>query len=141
MDNHEVFSSILDEGTIYLLEVTAASDPAIVGMVQEIVGWTSNTITTEDDLVGLGLAAGDSYQIRPAMTVQKLFGEFPELISGGNAPTSDVVWLPAGNGNFVQYFYRAGLFGLEPTWFNATDSQVVTEDIPCLLYTSPSPRD
>ena len=126
------FDGVLTDGTTYILEITNAANASLNGTIQEVTIWNGNAITTSDDLVADGLAAGDSYQLRRAATVQQVFGTPPALASTAAVNSSDIVLVPDGSGGYVRYFYRTPLFGTA-SWFNADTNQEVTEGIPVVF--------
>ena len=107
-------------GRTYVLEITSSSaTPGLVGSIFEIpaANISGNTITVTTvpatDLVALGLTSTATYKLRIAPTLEEIFTKVP-FASGGvlvaalSAGTADVVWVPTGTGNYVQYFLRSG---------------------------------
>ncbi|MEY4570190.1 MAG: hypothetical protein RLZZ398_1629 [Verrucomicrobiota bacterium] len=97
-------------GTLHVLEIT--SGPA-VGLVTEITNWTTDTITTVDNLVAAGVlggidGAGNTYRIRKAPTLEEIFGAVPAtsvLTANANFASADIVWVPTATpGVYTQYF-------------------------------------
>jgi hypothetical protein len=100
------------------LEITASATPALVGTIQDIASTSisGTTITSNDDLAALGLAAGDSYALRVAPTLEDVFGVV-SVTNGGtlqaalNSGSADVVWIPNGTGNYTKYYlHSSGAF-------------------------------
>lgn len=105
-------------GKTYILEITASATPALVGTIQDIASTSisGTTITSNDDLAALGLAAGDSYALRVAPTLEDVFGVV-SVTNGGtlqaalNSGSADVVWIPNGTGNYAKYYlHGSGAF-------------------------------
>ena len=130
-DNDVDFTTALTDGTTYILEITNATSPERIGTIQEVASWTANTFETGDDLGAQGLVAGDTYQLRPAATLQQVFGEPAQIGASFTEIGADVVWLPDGAGDFTRYFYQGAPLN---RWFNATTGNAVTEGIP-IIYT------
>lgn len=131
-DNDVDFTTALTDGTTYILEITNATIPERIGTIQEVTSWTANTFETGDDLGAEGLVAGDSYTIRPAVTIQEVFGTPPSLTSNASSGSSDIIWLPNGSGGFTRYFFRTPLSG-NSSWFNADTNTEVTSGIPIIF--------
>jgi hypothetical protein len=92
------FTTILnDPAATYVVEIL---DGAAAGEVAEI---TNIQPTTFDTAGTLNVAAGDSYQLRTAPTLNEVFGT--SLTGSFNAAAADVVWLPNGAGGFNTYFF------------------------------------
>jgi hypothetical protein len=105
-------------GKTYILEITASATPALVGTIQDIASTSisGTTITSNDDLAALGLAAGDSYALRVAPTLEDVFGVV-SVTNGGtlqaalSSNSADVVWVPTGTGNYTKYYlHNTGAF-------------------------------
>jgi hypothetical protein len=105
-------------GKTYILEITASATSALVGTIQDIpsTSISGTTITSNDNLAALGLAAGDSYALRVAPTLENIFGVV-SLTNGGtlqaalNSTTADIVWIPNGAGNYTKYYlHNSGSF-------------------------------
>lgn len=103
-------------GTLHILEVT--SGPS-VGLVTEITSWTTDTITTVDNLVTAGVVGGadgvgNKYRIRRAPTLEQIFGTATVggPLTSGTSTTADLVYVPTGVPNqYTQYFLSgAGTF-------------------------------
>ena len=109
-DNDVDFTTILTSGTTYVLEITNSVNDDNIGKVQEVVSWTTNEITTSDDL---GLQVGDEYQIRASATISSVFGE--DNSSGLQGATSsaaaDNIYVRVDGGFDVYYFSTGGFFG------------------------------
>ena len=99
-------------GRTYILEITSGS---LAGVIQEIpaASISGTTITTSQNLASLGLAAGNSYNLRLAPTLEEIFTTTP-LSNGGilhatiNPSTADVVSIPNGAGRYDRYYLRSG---------------------------------
>ncbi len=102
-------------GRTFVLEITSGT---ATGVIQEVpaASISGSTITTSDNLQTMGLAAGDTYKLRVAPTLEEIFTTTP--LSGGgvlNAGLSstgaDIVWIPNGSGGYDQYFlHTSGQF-------------------------------
>ena len=99
-------------GRTYILEITSGT---LVGVIQEIpaASISGTTITTSQNLATLGLAVGNSYNLRLAPTLEEIFTTTP-LANGGvlhaglNPSTADVVSIPNGAGGYDRYYLRSG---------------------------------
>jgi hypothetical protein len=104
-------ASLGSTGRLHVLEITSG---AALGAVAEITTWTSNTITTLDDLSAAGVVAGDQYRIRKAPTLEEIFGTATTggPLTAGTSTTADIVYVPTGVPNqYTQYFLSgAGAF-------------------------------
>lgn len=120
IDSNLDFDSILIAEGVYILEITEASDSALVGTMQEITEWSGNTITTPSDLDASGLVAGDKYQLRKAASLSSVFGadNSAGLPSGLSRAASATVWVqdPASSNGFTSYFYRKALGAVPAQW-------------------------
>jgi hypothetical protein len=99
-------------GRTYILEITSGT---LAGVIQEIpaASISGTTITTSQNLATLGLAVGNSYNLRLAPTLEEIFTTTP-LSNGGilhatiNPSTADVVSIPNGAGGYDRYYLRSG---------------------------------
>jgi hypothetical protein len=99
-------------GRTYILEITSGT---LAGVIQEIpaASISGTTITTSQNLATLGLAVGNSYNLRLAPTLEEIFTTKP-LNNGGilhatiNPSTADVVSIPNGAGGYDRYYLRSG---------------------------------
>ena len=105
-------------GKTYILEITASATSALVGTIQDIpsTSISGTTITSNDNLAALGLAAGDSYALRVAPTLENIFGVV-SLTNGGtlqaalNSGSADIIWVPNGSGSYTKYYlHNSGAF-------------------------------
>lgn len=98
-DNDASFDTALgDPNATYLLEITEGPQD---GAVAEIVSFTATTVTLGDALT----AGNVSYRIRPAQTLDELFGD---KLKGSTTDTAaDTVWIlkSDGSGTYTRYFY------------------------------------
>lgn len=139
-DEDENFTTALQAGKTYILEITEnATSPSLVGAIQELTGgWTSNTLTTSDNLEEAGLAAGAKYQLRAARTISQIFGANNEAGLQGSAnkdiDEADVIYIPNGV-DFDQYFYSSSTAeGAEPGWYKSGETPILANDTP-VIYT------
>jgi hypothetical protein len=139
-DNDVDFSSILEDGTTYVLEINTGD---AAGYIQEITTneVSSNTISTPDDLSNLGdskgIAAGAVYKIRKASTIASIFGSDNSagLQEGTSLSNADAIWVQNDNGTYSQYFYHSGQtlpFPISEGWKTSTFSDAT--NLP-LIYT------
>ena len=133
-DNQLSFTPIA--GRTYILEITTASVSSLVGTIQEVsaASISGTTITTPDDLGALLLAAGDTYKLRLAPTLEEIFTT-TSLSSGGvlqagiSSTGADIVWLPTGAGTYNQYFlHTSGQFRIAGTTTPAPNVSVIYAD-------------
>jgi hypothetical protein len=125
-------------GRTYVLEITSGT---ISGSIFEVpaasISGSTITITTvpATNLVTLGLTTNDTYNLRIAPTLEEIFTTVP-LATGGvlhagiNATAADNIWLPNGNGGYIQYYLRSGA---TPA-FREVASNEVSPNIP-IIYT------
>lgn len=131
-DNDVNLQSLVTSGKTYIVEVETATAS---GAVSEVLGSaiSTGTITTPNDLVAAGAAAGDKYKIRESATLASIFGaENSANISPGfgSSVGADVVYVPNGSGGFNSYYYD----GDDTVWKNASSgANVVAADVP-LVY-------
>lgn len=99
-------------GTLHILEIT--SGPA-VGLVTEIISWTTDTITTVDDLVAAGVVGGvdgvgNTYRIRKAPTLEEIFttNTVNGPLTDGTSATADLVYVPTGVPNQYTIYFLSG---------------------------------
>ncbi|HEY9814409.1 MAG TPA: hypothetical protein V6D20_01175 [Candidatus Obscuribacterales bacterium] len=100
-----------EAGRTYILEITDASDPALIGTIQVIADTdiSGTVITTPDELHTLGLASGDSYKLRLAPTLEEIFttnslGSGGVLQAGLASTVADLVWVPTAPGVYNKYY-------------------------------------
>lgn len=95
----------------YYLEITSG---ASAGLILDIIANTSSTITTGTDLTGL-MASGDTFSIKAHTTLADIFGATNStgLQSGGNASSSDLIYVMStdGNGTYTTYYYQTDSLG------------------------------
>lgn len=119
-------------GRTYILEITTGT---LAGAIQEIpaASISGTTITTSQDLEVLGLAAGDTYNLRLAPTLEEIFTTTP-LANGGilhatlNPSTADVVSIPNGAGRYDRYYLRSG----SPPAFRSVATNLVAPNVPVI---------
>jgi hypothetical protein len=113
-DSETTYSPVA--GRRYILEITSAAVPALVGTIQEVpaASLVGSTVTTPDNLGALGLAVGDRYILRLAPTLEEIFTTTPlsggGVLAGGglNYTSADIVWIPIAPGSFDRYFLKTG---------------------------------
>lgn len=111
-DNQASFAPLA--ARTYIVEITSDANPSVdvEGVIQVVPasGFTSNSITTPDNLGASGVLAGATYTIRLAPTIEEVFGTTTSVLSkgpNGASPVSDVIWYPDGAGGYIRYFIRA----------------------------------
>ena len=123
-------------GRTYVLEITSGT---IQGSIFEVpaasIAANVITITTvpATDLVALGLTTNDTYNLRIAPTLEEIFTTVPVLQGGilhaaATSGAADNVWLPNGNGGYIQYYLRSGA---TPA-FREVVSNTVSPNIPVI---------
>lgn len=118
----------LTTGKKYILEINNS------GYIQLIDGSAASghNITTPDNLLAVGVAAGNSYTIRPAATVVSVFGAVPaNLAQGSGGPGgADQLYIPDATGDLKVYYYdNYGTFDVVnpgPGWYRVNPDQTVT---------------
>ena len=128
-------ASNLISGVKYILEITSGDS---AGMIQELTAFDegANTLTTSDD-ISAAIVSGDAYQIRPAATIESVFGANNEagITPGGNIASSTQIWVPTGTG-FARYRYHSFFGTNEWRSFDEDGVEVAVNpaDVP-LIYT------
>jgi hypothetical protein len=130
------YDAALTSGNSYVLEIVDnPTDPSLNGVIQVITDWTTQEITTTDDLTGDGLVAGAKYNLRAPKTISDVFGSSNSagLTAGANMASADVIWLHNGVG-FDKFYYSegGGFGGGEAGWKD--DSGADAGDFP-IIYT------
>lgn len=122
------FTTALPAGKTCVLEITSG---AAAGTVQEFTAWTGADVTVPAAIAGV--AAGDSYRVRVAPTLQELF-PVGFLAGGFGATNADKVWVPTGTGGYTKYWYKTNApIGWHTTTTGGNDTGLVSGDIP-LVY-------
>jgi len=93
-------TTILDSSTTYILEVQIAS-----GVTEVITSVGTLTLGTTTDLTSV-VSPGDPFSIRPAATLESLFGTNGENLRAGfiTPATGDEIWIFNGT-DYDKYFY------------------------------------
>jgi len=135
-DSNADYDANLISGSSYVLEIVDnPTDPSLNGVIQVITDWTTQEITTTDDLTGDGLVAGAKYNLRAPKTISDVFGSSNSagLTAGANMASADVIWLHNGVG-FDKFYYSegGGFGGGEAGWKD--DSGADAGDFP-IIYT------
>ena len=138
LTDNDVTNFAPTSGRTYVLEITSGT---IQGSVFEVPAASISanviTITTvpATDLVALGLTTNDTYNLRIAPTLEEIFTTVP-LAQGGvlvpalDAVSADNIWLPNGNGGYIQYYLRSG----NPRAFRAVVGDALAPNTP-IIYT------
>lgn len=105
---------VVEAGKSYILEIVTDgnSGAAVEGTIQVVpaASITPTTITTPDNLATFGLLAGATFTLSPAPTIEEIFGTTTSVLSkgaNGASSTSDIVWVPDGNGGYTRYYIRS----------------------------------
>ena len=113
-DSNADYDANLIGGSSYVLEIVDnPTDPSLNGVIQVITDWTTQEITTTEDLTADGLAAGAKYNLRAPKTISDVFGSSNSagLTAGANIASADVIWLHNGLGFDKFYYSEGGGFG------------------------------
>jgi hypothetical protein len=107
-DNEGSFASILSASKTYVLEITSGS---LSGLTVEATWTSGNVLNTPDNLSAAGVTTGVTYNLRPALTLEEIFGTTSSsaLTKGLNVNVADVVWVPNGTGGYARYFLNSSL--------------------------------
>ena len=125
-DNEGSFASTLSASKTYILEITSGS---LSGLTVEATWTSGNVLNTPDNLSQAGITAGTTYNLRPAMTLEEIFGTTSSVLTKGFASgSSDIVWIPNGAGNYSRYYLHAS-----NVWRNV-DTNTASPNIP-ITYT------
>lgn len=101
----ENIDALLNQDNTYILEVTSGS---LQGLVQEFNTWNENSITLVINAQNLGLSPGDSFSIREATTLESTFGTVSSTLTKGfSSAAADIIWVPAGNGDYNRYYLHS----------------------------------
>ena len=111
-DAADFTTSLAGEDITWLFQATSGD---AMGTVSEVASVDSATqVTLADDISQVGFAVGDSYEIRASATISSIFGPANEAgLKGGEANTSDHIWVPDGNGGFNVYYFQDNFLGKE----------------------------
>jgi hypothetical protein len=138
LTDSDVTNFLPTSGRTYVLEITSGT---IQGSIFEVpaanIANNEITIATDpaSDLVALGLTTDDTYNLRIAPTLEEIFTTVP-LLQGGilhaaaTSGAADNIWLPNGNGGYIQYYLRSGA---TPA-FREVVSNTVSPNVP-IIYT------
>jgi hypothetical protein len=125
-DNEGSFASILSASKTYILEITSGT---LSGLTVEATWTSGNVLNTPDNLSSAGVVAGVSYNLRPALTLEEIFGTTSSVLTKGfNSAGADVIWVPNGSGGYARYFLHNS-----DAWRSAA-SNSATPNVP-LVYT------
>ncbi|NWK57350.1 hypothetical protein HW115_17150 [Verrucomicrobiaceae bacterium N1E253] len=113
-DTNVDFGTALTAGKTYILEITDAADAELNGAIEEVTVWSGNALTTSGNLAADGLAVGDKYQMRAAMTLSDVFGadNSAGLHGASSFANADKIYLRKPGGFDTYYYCTGGLFGL-----------------------------
>ncbi len=106
------FNTVLTAGKKYTLTFTNGIQN---GAIVEISSWgtsaglTNNDLFTGVNLATLGVAITDTFIIRPAATLESIFGITNQAgLKPGDILSADIVWIPLDSGGFAKFYYSAG---------------------------------
>jgi hypothetical protein len=104
-DNEGSFASILNAAKTYILEITSGT---LSGLTVEATWTSGNVLNTPDNLQQAGIATGTSYNLRPALTLEEIFGTTNSVLTRGfNSASADIIWIPNGVGGYSRYFLHS----------------------------------
>jgi len=104
-DNEGSFASILSASKTYVLEITSGT---LSGLTVEATWTSGNVLNTPDNLSSAGVTAGVSYNLRPALTLEEIFGTTSSVLTKGfTSASADIVWIPNGSGGYVRYYLHS----------------------------------
>lgn len=104
-DNDVNFATALSGLSNLVIEITNNTGAGAWANVSAPVG---GQVTLDTNLVSMGVAAGDSYQIFALPTIAEVFGATNSAgLKAGNTSTADIIWLSKsdGSGGFDKFYY------------------------------------
>ena len=108
-DSNLNFTTLLTAGASYILQFKSGAQD---GGIQVITNWgtasgnATGDLVVPDNVLSMGVAQGNSYELRPAATISSLFGSANEAgFLAGSILTADVIWLPNSTGGFSKFYY------------------------------------
>ena len=114
-DDQADFTTSLDSGSDYVLKITNGGSE--LGMNTGVTASSGTTVTTDDDISSV-VTATTQYEIRKVLTVADIFGASNDIelqgASAGDTSSSDVIWIPDGNGGYTQVYYNSVARGFPP---------------------------
>lgn len=106
-------------GVTYVLEITSGAATNLTLEAQP----HADGVLTVPGIATAGLTGTESYNLRPALTLEGIFGTTHSVLTkGANAAEADVVWVPNGTGGHDRYF----LHGADSTWRAVSDGSLAT---------------
>jgi len=118
-DAADFTTSLAGENKTWIVQITSG---AAAGTVTTAAVTDGTTLTSADDLAAAGVAAGDSYEVRAAKTISDIFGPANEAgLKGGDAATSDLIWISDGAGGFSLYYYQDNFLGQQWVGLDGSD--------------------
>lgn len=97
-DAEAAFDTALPAGATYIVKITSG---AAEGANTTATATDGTNLAIDDNV---GAAAGDSYEVRAAVTLTDAFGAAASsALQSGSSETADIVWVPAANG-FDQFY-------------------------------------
>lgn len=104
-DNEGSFATILSASKTYVLEITSGT---LSGLTVEATWTSGNVLNTPDNLSSAGVVAGVSYNLRPALTLEEIFGTTSSVLTKGfTSASADIIWIPNGSGNYTRYYLHS----------------------------------
>ena len=113
-DSTTNFTTLLTPGSKYIIQFKSGSQN---GGIQIVSSWgtasgggnTVNDLVMPQNVLSMGVAAGDSYELRPAATLSSVFGASNQAgLKSGSLLSADIIWLPDGFGGFTKFYYSPG---------------------------------
>lgn len=123
----------LAEGETYIFEVSSGDAVGGISVIDSFDA-DGDTLVLVDDL-SANLVTGDSFTIRPASSLETVFGpaESDTLAAAAAPGQADQVWVPNATGGFDKY-YKYSFFG-SAEWRNVDTDAVVDPAAVDLIYT------
>lgn len=103
-DNEVNFTTLLSAGTTYVLELPN-------GLIQEVTGWSQNTLTTSNITASV-VPGTTTYKLRKASTISDIFGATNQSgitpSTDGDLTACDLIQIYNGAGFDTIYYYNDG---------------------------------
>lgn len=126
-DEDASFSLLLETSKIYLLEITSGT---LAGLTVEATWSSGHVLNVPDDLATAGVTQGTTYNLRPAATLEEVFGTENSILTKSDSKSkADIVWLPDGDGSYTKYYLDA-----DSQWRRLTSPAGIVSNVP-VIYT------
>lgn len=126
-DNDASFSLLLETSKLYILELTSGT---LAGLTVEATWSSGHVLSIPDDLASSGVTTGTTYNLRPAATLEEIFGTEDSILTKSNSKSkADIVWLPDGDGSYTKYYLDA-----DSQWRRLTKPAGIVSNVP-VIYT------